>query len=307
MAAGDYLSVLSHGLVVTDQGAADYPAESDVRGGVAYASGGFTGTLTLPAVGAVAAGTHYGAGGTEFTGTLTLPGVSDVRVGVAVGTGTGTLSLPAVGDVELGVGFGAGGSEFVGTFHVPGVGDVRLGTGYGAAGSEFTGTLSVPTPGPPGESVAETIAIRIKEAIEAESFTFGSPPVSVSVVVRKTPISPSGKSVPELVVTISDESKSEALDALTKLETFSAWVTFVTPGGHKLLFDSTVGRVKRRVQELLDDRGRVTFATLITGATFNRCDFTGAKPPFDPAALLKDLNWSVIPMEISVLIERATS
>lgn len=47
MATGDYLSVLSHGLIVTDgaAGDCDYPVEADVRDGVVYGDGAFTGTL----------------------------------------------------------------------------------------------------------------------------------------------------------------------------------------------------------------------------------------------------------------------
>lgn len=49
MADGDYLSVLSHGLLVTGGGSCDYPAASDVRYGVVYASGALTGTLVVSA------------------------------------------------------------------------------------------------------------------------------------------------------------------------------------------------------------------------------------------------------------------
>lgn len=52
----------------------DYPAEADVRLGVAYDDGDSVGTMTLPTEGQVELGVGYGSGGTEFTGTLFVPG-----------------------------------------------------------------------------------------------------------------------------------------------------------------------------------------------------------------------------------------
>jgi len=54
----------------TTSGGTDYPAETDVRDGIDYDSGNFTGNLTLPASGNVYDGITYGANGTEFTGSL---------------------------------------------------------------------------------------------------------------------------------------------------------------------------------------------------------------------------------------------
>lgn len=73
-------------------GVCDYPAEGDVRSGVAFDV--YTGNLTLPAVGDVDQGVQYGTLGTEFTG---------------------TLEQPAEADVKLDVQYGAGGTEFTGT------------------------------------------------------------------------------------------------------------------------------------------------------------------------------------------------
>lgn len=53
---------------------ADYPIEDDVRFGVSYGSGTYTGTLTLPDDADVRFGITYGADGTEFTGTLAVGG-----------------------------------------------------------------------------------------------------------------------------------------------------------------------------------------------------------------------------------------
>lgn len=82
MAVGDYLSVLSHGLLVTDAAgpACDYPDEGDVRLGISYADGSMTGTLV--------------------TASCDYPDESDVRLGVEYGFGTLTGTLGAGGDPD---------------------------------------------------------------------------------------------------------------------------------------------------------------------------------------------------------------
>lgn len=50
----------------------DYPAETDVRDGVAYST--FTGNLELPAETDVLTGVQYGANGTEYTGNAAVGG-----------------------------------------------------------------------------------------------------------------------------------------------------------------------------------------------------------------------------------------
>ena len=139
------------------------PAASDVRFGVAVGSG--TGTLAVPAVSTVLAGTTfdngsagtatrppaaqvlagntYGTGGTELTGTATLPTAAQVLTGVAYGVGgialTGNVTLPSVGNVRNAVTFGSL-LGLTGTLVLPQVSDVRNGITYGGGGNEFTGT-----------------------------------------------------------------------------------------------------------------------------------------------------------------------
>jgi hypothetical protein len=77
MAAGDAISVLSHGLLVTASGGIyTDPGVANVRAAATYTfnSSPRTGTLVLPAEADVEAGVGYGAGGTEFTGTLGASG-----------------------------------------------------------------------------------------------------------------------------------------------------------------------------------------------------------------------------------------
>lgn len=86
------------GLLGTGFGAGlscDYPAITNVRQGIVYASGLLTGVLNLPIPNNVRFGVPYGANGTEYNGTVELPAENKVRIGI---------------------GYGANGTEFTGTF-----------------------------------------------------------------------------------------------------------------------------------------------------------------------------------------------
>jgi hypothetical protein len=105
MAVGDYLSVLSHGLLTTEgSGSCDYPAVGDVRDGVSYDSGGMVGTLELPDEADVRLGTGYGEDGTEFTGTL------DVPQPTTPGASALSAIVSAVYDLEVLEAYSVGGS-----------------------------------------------------------------------------------------------------------------------------------------------------------------------------------------------------
>lgn len=69
MAAGSLIGVTSHGLFGSGGSVTcDYPAEDDVRQGVVYANGDFTGDIVLPSPDVVLSGVGYGSNGTELTG-----------------------------------------------------------------------------------------------------------------------------------------------------------------------------------------------------------------------------------------------
>ena len=70
---GDAINVLNGSYVPSGGGACDYPGTDDVREGVSYANGVFTGVLELPLPSQVLVGTGYGANGTEYDGTLNFP------------------------------------------------------------------------------------------------------------------------------------------------------------------------------------------------------------------------------------------
>jgi hypothetical protein len=76
----DGASVGAERTLSTGSSSPDYPAEGDVRDGVAYDGGGLTGTLELPAEADVKLGVGYGDGGTEFTGTLAGGGGSVIVI-----------------------------------------------------------------------------------------------------------------------------------------------------------------------------------------------------------------------------------
>jgi hypothetical protein len=73
----------------------DYPAAEDVRDGVDFKNGVYTGTLALPAPADVRNGTDYDAPTAEQTGTCVVPAPADVKSGVAVDATVGTLAYSA--------------------------------------------------------------------------------------------------------------------------------------------------------------------------------------------------------------------
>jgi hypothetical protein len=62
----------------------DYPDESDVRDGVSYGSGVFTGDVELPAEGNVLDGVGYGSEGTEFEGSLDADPITNILLPLEV-------------------------------------------------------------------------------------------------------------------------------------------------------------------------------------------------------------------------------
>jgi hypothetical protein len=179
----------------TPGGAADYPAETDVRDGVDYDTGAKTGTCKVPVPGDVRDGVDVDA----TTGTCKVPAPADVRDGVDVDVAdTGVLDLPAEADVKDGVVFdnttktgtydpmaaavfpaeantlvaetayGPTGAEYAGEFDEsarnkdPGESNVRNATGYKILNVAKTGTMSVGGSGgggsnrDPGRSRART-------------------------------------------------------------------------------------------------------------------------------------------------------
>ena len=158
----------------------------------------------------------------------------------------------------------------------------------------------------PAQSLPEALGLCMQAGMVLEGLTFGSPPVSVPVVVRKVPVLPSGKDPAQVVIIVDTESRSQPLDALTRLETFAAFVLFVAAGGHKLAFNSVIGAWRDAAKCRIDDLDRQTFASLITGAAINKATYVGGRAPFDTAALGKDLDFSIMPFEIEVTVTRAT-
>ncbi len=123
----------------------DYPASGDVKNGVAYALGQYTGTYSgggscdYPAVEDVREGVSYNGG--LSTGTLDLPSISDVRHATAFdhNTKTGTAYIPAAADVRSGTNVDA----TAGTLNLPAVADVRAATAFD--GGTKTGLLDLPS------------------------------------------------------------------------------------------------------------------------------------------------------------------
>lgn len=133
-------------------GSCDYPAETNVRSGITYASGAMSGNVVLPATSNVKQTVQYGANGTEFTGLYTAvcdyPVGTNVRYGTtyAYGTMSGYLVLPAEDNVRFTIGYGSYSTEFTGNMTLPSASDVKIGVTYGSNGVQFAGTYDLVTP-----------------------------------------------------------------------------------------------------------------------------------------------------------------
>lgn len=157
------------------------------------------------------------------------------------------------------------------------------------------------------DSVGEALGDLAVAALQAEGFTFGTPPVAVSVVKRKVPTLPAGKNPVEIVVVVGEETKTEPMDARNKLETYALAVVVVGAGGHKLRDNATVRSWVQRIKQRIDDKARATFAGLPAGAKLNQVDSVGGKLPFDPAGLAADLDYTVVPFEVQTIEARNTT
>lgn len=149
-------------------------------------------------------------------------------------------------------------------------------------------------------SVAGDIADAVVTGVRALSLS-GVP--SSAVVRRKVPTLPHGASPPQVVVSVGAEPETEYLTAAANLNRYPVAVTIVTAGGKLLADDETVRAWRQSIRRRIDDLERTTFAA-VTG--FNRVT-TGGRSPFDPAALSKDLNYSVQLFTVEVIEQRATS
>lgn len=156
------------------------------------------------------------------------------------------------------------------------------------------------------DSVGEALGDLAVAALQAEGFTFGTPPVAVSVVKRKVPTLPAGKAPVEIVVVVGAQGPSKSLDAARRTATYDLAIVIVAATGHKLRDDPVVRNWIDRIEQRLDDLDRDTFAGMPAGSQLVRADSQGGRLPFDPAALAADLNYVAVPFGVEVEIERAT-
>ena len=152
--------------------------------------------------------------------------------------------------------------------------------------------------------VADAIVTAIRgiglETAEGEALA------SASVMKLKTPSLPDDVQPPAVVVAVGEGGEggeTEEIDAFTKLNRYPVTVAIFTAAGGSLLGDDeTVREWRVEIEEVVDDRGRATFATV---PGFNKVSTMG-RVPFDPVALRDDLNMSSQRFTVEVLETRAT-
>ena len=143
------------------------------------------------------------------------------------------------------------------------------------------------------DSVSEAVGDKALAAVVALNLL---PPASV--VKRKQPTLPEGKTAPAIVVSVGAFGDVAKVDALTDLVSYPVAVTVVTGDGEVAADDPVPRKWLDQIRKKL--QSRASWAGL-TG--FNTVKTTG-KEPFDPTALNKNWNYGTQVFTVSVLESR---
>jgi hypothetical protein len=135
-----------------------------------------------------------------------------------------------------------------------------------------------------------SVAGAIADAIVAAVTALGLGP---TVVRRKAPSLPQGQDPPQIVVSVGEEGDVKPLTAKKDMVRYPVAVTIVTGGGKKLADDETLRLWREQIRTAINQR-----ATFVSVPQFNQVDPSG-KPPFNPAAMAKDLNYSMLVFTVS--------
>lgn len=119
------------------------------------------------------------------------------------------------------------------------------------------------------------------------------------VVRRKTPTLPPDKEPPAIVVSVGEEGASESLTGVLDAVRYPVQVTIITGDGTKAVDNDTL-RTWRESIRVAVNKG-TAFASV---ANFESVDPEG-RAPFHPAALPKDLNYSILVFTVEVTEARA--
>ena len=151
-------------------------------------------------------------------------------------------------------------------------------------------------------ATSQLVGDTAKAAVDAIGITVpgSSPPGSVPSVKRKTPSVPEGESngLPQFVISVGAEERSEYLTATLKVKTYPVAVTIVTSTGRQLADDNTVRLWRQQIELALEARS--SWANLVG---FNDAEITN-KAPFDTGALSQDFNYSTVVARVSVVETR---
>lgn len=121
---------------------------------------------------------------------------------------------------------------------------------------------------------------------------------SASVVRRKTPSLPAGTDPPQIVVSIGEEGDVKPMTSAKDFVNYPVAVTIVTGAGKQLLDDETIRTWRASIRLAINTRSTFSGVT-----QFNKVSPTG-KAPFNPAALAKDLNYSMLVFTVQTIEAR---
>jgi hypothetical protein len=151
-------------------------------------------------------------------------------------------------------------------------------------------------------ATSQLVGDAAKAAVDALNIVIPGTTNRVPSVKRKTPSVPQGASqhppLPQFVISIGEERRSEYVTATQKLKTYPVAVTIVTNTGQQLADDNTVRLWRQQIETALE-----SWASWSNLAGFNDAVLTN-KAPFDTGALAKDYSYATVICEVSVLESR---
>lgn len=141
---------------------------------------------------------------------------------------------------------------------------------------------------------------------------------AAQVVRRKVPGAPEG-TVPKppegtpagqlriltISISVGEEGDTEYLTAVLKVKNYPVAVTIVTNTGRDAADDDQIRQWRQQIEVAIESRSSWRAQARVIGFGYNLATITN-KPPFDPAALSKDFNYSTVVATVSVVEPRAT-
>jgi hypothetical protein len=148
-------------------------------------------------------------------------------------------------------------------------------------------------------ATSQLVGDAARAAVDALNILIPGTPNRVPSVKRKTPSLPEGTSanppLPQFVISVGAEARSEYVTATQKLKTYPVAVTIVSNTGQQQADDNTVRLWRQQIELALEN-----WASWSNLPGFNDAVLAN-KAPFDTGALSKDYSYATVVAEVQIL------